>query len=351
MMVVDLYLTRLFLATFAACLGGFAGIIQVLDLLNNATDVLARAGGGLGILAWYAAMRLPLVALQIMPMAALIAALLVLTRLGQTHEVTALKAAGRSYYATLLGLVPAAALIALSHFALGEFVAPPADRALRLWMERNPGEGDAGERLWLRHDGDVIAVGSVAPGGAYLSRVVVFRRGPDAGLSRRIEAASAEYGPDGWTLRQVATVGTDGVIANGAAMPWPTTIVPDDLAGLARPQLAYGLAELDALVAETAVGTRARTFYTAQAHRKFAAPAASFLMILIAAPVAQGVRGRQGGMARTILGVGIAFLFFVGDGLAQVLAEAGTLPAVLAAWSPTALFALVAGSILLRNEE
>jgi lipopolysaccharide export system permease protein len=66
--------------------------------------------------------------------------------------------------------------------------------------------------------------------------------------------------------------------------------------------------------------------------------------------VAQGVRGRQGSVGRTIAGVGIAFLFFVADGLAQVMAEAGTLPAVLAAWSPTALFALVAGSILLRSE-
>ncbi|MSP82227.1 MAG: LptF/LptG family permease [Alphaproteobacteria bacterium] len=350
MRVASVYLSRLFLTRFIACLLGFAGIIQVLDLLNNATDILTRGGGEVGAIGFYAATRLPLVAMQIMPMAALIAALLTLTRVGQTLEIVALKAAGQSYYRTLAGLIPAAAVVAAAHFLIGEVVAPPADRALRLWLEQHPGAGEHASRLWIRHGGEVIAVAGVAPGGAYLNHILLFRRDGENALVERIEARAAEHGAAGWTLLDATAIDTLGQVARSERLPWTTTVMPDDLAGLARPQLAYGLAELDALVAETAIGTRARTFYVAQIHKKFAAPAATLVMILIAAPVARGVRGRQGAAGRTIAGVGIAFLFFVVDGLAQVTAEAGSLPAILAAWSPTALFALVAGSVLLYTE-
>lgn len=347
---VTRYLSRVFLARFLACLGGFVGLVVLLDLLDNATEVIERAGGPSGLLI-YAGLRLPLVALQLVPIATLVAALITLTRLGQTLEIVACKAAGMSFYRVLVSLMPVALAIGLGLYVLGDAVAPPADRALRLWMERTAlPDDDPSDRIWLRRPGMVLAFDSVAPDGALLNGVTIVERDAEGRLLVRTTARTAEYGAGGWTLREVAREAADGRADTLPQAPWATPLRPADLAGLAEPQQSYALSELSGLIADKRVGTRTRNFYLAQWHKKLAAPAACALMVLIAAPVAQGVRGRAGSFGRFGMGLVVAFAYFVTDGLTQVLSEAGVLSPALGAWAPTLLFASVAGAFLVFSE-
>lgn len=348
--LVDRYVARLFASRFAAALLGFVGVVELLDLLENATEMATRGAGGLGAVATYAGLRLPLVALQLIPIAALVGALLALARLGQSYEVVAMKVAGRSYYRVIAGLLPVAIVIAVGHFALGELVAPSADRALRVWLERTARPDDDVERTWVRQKGTIVAFEGVAPDGAWLGGVLVVERDADGLVVARTDARAAEHGAAGWVLHDAVRVGADGAVARAERMPWATAAVPDDFAGLARPAQAYGLAELAALGDEQRLGIRTRNFYRVQWHEKFAAPLAVPLMILIAAPVARGVRGRAGSLGRLVAGGAIAFGYLVANGLAQVVAETGALPAALAAWAPTLAFAAVGGAILIHTE-
>jgi lipopolysaccharide export system permease protein len=346
---VTRYVSRLFIARFLACLGGFVGLVVLLDLLDNATEMIERGGlSGLGV---YAGLRLPLVALQLVPIATLVAALITLTRLGHTLEIVACKAAGLSFYRVLLALMPVAFVIGLGLFMLGDVVAPPADRALRLWLERTAlPDQDPSDRVWLRRPGMVLAFDSVAPDGALLNGVTIVERDPEGRLVARTTAQAAEHGASGWTLRDAVRESADGQVARLATQSWTTNLKPDDLAGLAEPQQSYALGELGGLIADKRVGTRTRNFYLAQWHKKLAAPAACALMVLIAAPVAQGVRGRAGSFSRFGLGLIVAFAYFVTDGLTQVMSEAGVLAPALGAWAPTLLFATVAAAFLVFSE-
>ncbi len=343
----DGYLARLFLWRFAACLGGFIGVVELLDLLDNATDMMTRGSGGIVAVATYAGLRLPLIALQLVPLATLVAALLALAHIGQSSEVVALMAAGRSYARVFGALVPVALAIAIGHFTLGELVAPAADRALRIWLERT-GEPDREvERIWVHQRSTILAFEGVAPDGSWLTGVVIVERDDAGSVLARTDARAAEFGA-GWTLHDAVRVDAEGRTTRATAMPWSTAIVPGELAGLARPAQAYALADLAALRDEARLGTRTRSFYRVQWQKKFAGPLAVPLMILIAAPVARGLRA--GSMARLLAGFGIAFCYLIADGLAQVTAEAGALPPTLAAWGPTLVFAAVGGAVLVFTE-
>ena len=49
-------------------------------------------------------------------------------------------------------------------------------------------------------------------------------------------------------------------------------------------------------------------------------------------------------------GIGVGFTYFVADGLAVAMGEAGKLPPVIAAWSPGLIFAALGGFVVLQVE-
>ncbi len=83
--------------------------------------------------------------------------------------------------------------------------------------------------------------------------------------------------------------------------------------------------------------------------RKFAAPLAALVAILIAIPLSIHF-GRSGGYVGLLLSVVIAFVFVISQQWMQILAERNYLPPVLAAWTPNLVFGLL-GLILLFREE
>src|SRR4030095_14946230 len=83
---------------------------------------------------------------------------------------------------------------------------------------------------------------------------------------------------------------------------------------------------------------------------KSALPLVTIMMVLLAAPVAQGLQ-RHGGLgAGLAVGIGLGFLYFVTDGLLMTLGEMGTISPIVAAWAPIALFAAIGVSALLKIE-
>jgi lipopolysaccharide export system permease protein len=133
-------------------------------------------------------------------------------------------------------------------------------------------------------------------------------------------------------------------------MPWETSLTPGHLADLAADPAKLSLAEVWRFVSNPDVGSRPVDFYQTWLLRKIAIPFVTLMMVLLAAPVAQGMQ-RHGGLGTGLaVGVGIGFLYFVADGLLLALGEIGTIPPVVAAWSPTVLFGAIGVSVLLKIE-
>src|SRR5262249_12027602 len=107
--------------------------LELLDLLNNSDDIIARHGNHIAALAKYAGLRLPDITSFILPFAVLIAAQLMLAKFARDNDILALKASGLSFYPMLSTLARVALASGPLHFLLSEQLAPRATRALANW--------------------------------------------------------------------------------------------------------------------------------------------------------------------------------------------------------------------------
>src|SRR3546814_2987067 len=90
---LPIYLTRTFATQALACVAALTALLQALDLLDNATDILQRHLGIRGI-GYYLALRLPTVVDQVLTIGVLIASIMTFRNLARHNEITVLRAAG-----------------------------------------------------------------------------------------------------------------------------------------------------------------------------------------------------------------------------------------------------------------
>jgi lipopolysaccharide export system permease protein len=358
MSVSGRYLSNLFLRRLVLIVFGFAAMALLFDVLNNADTIEKRYGDGFMIVPRYMLFRLPEMVGLITPFATLLAALLTLLGLAQQNEVLAFKAAGMSFYRMLLLLMPATALVALAHVAVADQLTPWAKKRLARYEvekptddETNPRDQDKG--IWLRDPNYIVNVTNVQREGRYLSGVALIRRDASANIVERIVASGARYQRGKWKLENVITQTIDPsgpTTERLADWMWQSPLRPADFFNLAAVATQFTARELLVLRTGVSVGTRPSYTYDTWLQRRLALPAVIFVMLVLAAPVAQA-RVRMSSLgARLAAGVALGFLFFITDGVAQALGESGAVVPLIAAWAPPIIFASVAGSILLRIE-
>lgn len=376
------YASRSLLNHLALTLSGFVAFLLLLDLMDHGDDVVSRHGKSALALAKYAALRLPDLASFILPFAVLIASLLMLAKFARNNEIMALKASGLSFYRLLLSLAPAALLVGLLHLLISDQVVPRTAWILQQWdaaaepaaapagapagksasaapsdnlplAPPSPGANKSGD--WIRDGDSYVQIETVLDDGKELRGVTIFARQGHAVVNERLHAERALYdAATGWRLFTVQKLsladGQDRKPERIAETPWHTSLTPDHLADLTTDPATLSLGEVWRFVSHPEVGTRPANFYMTWLLRKIALPLVSIMMVLLAAPVAQGMQ-RHGGLgAGLAVGVGLGFLYFVTDGLLMTLGEMGAISPMIAAWCPLVLFAAIGVSALLRIE-
>lgn len=352
--VLTRYLTRMFVTRCLAVLLALAALLQLLDLLDAASTVLERDGGA-GDLLRYIAYRLPVIVEQVVPLAVLIGSLTTLWTLAGANEVVAMRSIGMTPYQLLGALFPAAVAVGLLHLVLSDQVVPRVERGfIDWWASTTPldEEPEAPKPLWFRLGDQVVTAKAVSPDGRRLEGVEVFRRTPDGSLTGRLSAESASYDGKAWTLANVARTEVEPSLATtrSESQPWDTALTPGNLRDLRAPTERQSVSRLRGILRGTYAGTESRAYYQTRLHETYSGPFATLVMLLLAAPVAHGLRRRGGAMGNLALGVVIGLAFLLVDGLLAAMGEAGSMPPVVAAWAPTLFFAAVGGAILVHVE-
>jgi lipopolysaccharide export system permease protein len=353
------YATRLLLTHFVLILVGFVALLQLLDLLNNGDEIVAQHGGRSGAIWTYAFLRLPSIVSVILPFSVLMAALVTLARLARNNEILALKAGGMSFYRLLLNLIPVALLIGALNFLLNDQILPPANKALELWSVteeatsvNSPPPKQAS--IWARDGSTFIRIEAVLESGAELRGVTLFRRNEKGVLIELVIARRAIFESDRWQFSDVSRLSL-GAGASGdpelfSELIWDTSLTPNHFADLAADPAVLSFIDLWRFIMHPEVGSRPYSFYQTWFQRKFVLPWTAVLMILLAAPVAQGLQRHGGFAAGLAVGVGLGFLYFVSEGLMLTLGETGVIPSSIAVWGPGFLFGILGIVALLRIE-
>jgi lipopolysaccharide export system permease protein len=372
------YVARRFTTAALAMLAGLTLLVCLFDFIELLRRAATRPEAGFALVAQIAALRVPFVALQILPFAILLGGILAFWRLARSSELVVARAAGISAWGFLSG----PALVALAAGALGTAAVSPLSSALLARAERldyaylraTAGlTALAGGRLWLRQadrglDPQGVAIlsgrpvvgpaaergaaAARAPGmGFAMSDVSVWRLSSGDRPLARIEAPLARLLPGRWVLEDATVFGADRTAGEAQTVTFPTELTPDRIeTSFASPDTLsiWALPGFIAVLEEAG--------FSAVRHRLhlqglLALPALAVAMALLAAGFSMRT-SRRGGVARMILaGVSAGFALFVLDKITGEFGEAGSLPVALAAWAPTVAGLLLALSLLLHLED
>ena len=160
-----------------------------------------------------------------------------------------------------------------------------------------------------------------------------------------LSAVSGDHGPDGWQLSGVVRtqIGEPLRVTQDDKLRWDVELSPSNMIDLRKPTENMSFNRLLRIVRGNWAGGESPAFYATRLHSTYAAPLASLVMLLLAAPVAHGMRRRGGAMGSLALGTVIGLIFLLSSGILGSMGQAGALPPVMAVWSPLILFAAIAG--------
>jgi lipopolysaccharide export system permease protein len=302
----------------------------------------------------FVALSLPQYAFDLLPIAALIGALLALGQLARSMELIVVRAAGVSAFRIGLWAGGAGLILMLLTGALGDLIAPPMERYARQMrtFAKFQEYSMAGDRGAWAKDGDrIISVLRQSAqnqyGGVFVFEFDEERRLRNVGraLSARIDANNR------WQLEDYrhTRIERDRVTPGRTAAAELQTNLSPEFLGLATldPEGLPGRDLWSYVQHLKANGLDARRYETTFWAR-ISRTAAVAIIVMLAVPFAFGPMRSTGTGARTVIGVMIGVVFFL---LAKMLESGGAvfgMPPFAVAWAPTVLLALITAFALSR---
>lgn len=346
------YLTRMMAVRTAAAAAALMGLLQLIDLLERTSDILAR-GGPLGILR-YMALRLPYMFGEVAPFAVLAGAIFTFSQLARNSEMVVMRISGMSLFEIFRRTLPVALSVAALDLVVADQVTPRAQQALASWWTASaPGaEHKAPTPRWFRIDDNVVVVRSATQDGKTLRGVSIYARDAGKSLTRRITAVSATAQTGGWRLHDATVTDLGEARASQitpASMDWRSGLSPGDARRLfANSYEITSNAAYRSLFGKGPVDKSPSQFET-RLFRTLATGVAPIIMLLLALPAALGY-ARSNRTGPVIFGLGCGLLYLVSDGLLTAMGQTGVLPPLIAAWGAPVGFAAGAVSLLLYAE-
>ncbi|MEQ8344854.1 MAG: LPS export ABC transporter permease LptG [Sneathiellaceae bacterium] len=357
---LSMYFGRQYLAGF----GSVFAVLLALTFIFDMVEMLRRAGKrddvGLDMVVEMSLLKLPALSLKLLPFAALFGAMLVLSRLTRTNELTVARAAGISAWQFLMPALAIAFLIGVFTVTVYNPVASTLVARYEL-LEAKHLKGRASALavsetgFWLRDSEgssqSVVHALRMAQKDVELRDVILFFYKGDDRFVQRIDAISAKLEPGQWKLTDAVITGPNQAPEYQESMVIPTSMTAS------RIQDSFASPETISFWAlPRFISTLEDAGFSAVRHRLhfyalLAIPLLLCAMVLLAATCSLRLTrtGRTGLLLAA--GVAIGFLFYFLSDLVSALGISGSLPPVLAALAPTAICLLLGMAMLFHLED
>lgn len=350
---LDLYVLRDFFLYSLMGLTLFVGIFVVVDAIQR-IDTFVDHHTSLILVLRYYAWSLPVILVQVVPLAVLLGSILALGQLRRFNEVTAMQGAGISPVRIAAPLLAAALLVAVGVYTLAEAVVPEAYRAqnriLKVDIKGQEPDEKAG-RLNVRYlgQGGVFYMIDYFDGAAATLRKVSVQTLTSHGIARRIDAEKAAV-QDGLWRFDTGFLRTfrDSTETSVRFKSYATSSLQEVPSDFAQPQgnpFQMNMKELrryaDRVRASGARDLKIRVDY----NLRVSFPLTSLIMVLLGTSLSlRIVRGGNVALGfGTTIFLGFTYYAFLRAG--QALGYNGALPPVAAAWLGNVLFTAI-GSLI-----
>ncbi len=300
----------------------------------------------------YMLMKIPFMISEFMPIIVLIGASIYLIEISRHHEVVAIRAAGLGINKILIPLLAVAMLAAALSFAIGEWVTPVTNQRLdtieRVNIQHKPDIKQGVQ--WLKDGHRFLRLTPLADKQFALTMIETDSQG---GWVRRVDSARASYQAGAWHMHDVniSTPASDEGMQFEHHDEWTvTSTAGPETTELPQPrhmdffQLLHYVHDLQR--AGLSAGG-----YVYALHRKFSAPLACLLMVVLAAALCLGTGDRNSRASwGLMLTISLGLAFYIIGNAGHLLASSDHLPAAFAAWLPSLVFGGLALFLLLQRE-
>jgi len=371
MRILDRYILANFLIPFLYCFLGFIAIWLVFDLTDNASGFI-DAKATPSFIAYYYLTQMPQVVVFMLPVALLLALLYSLSRMSRSNEIISMLSAGRSLARIIRPLAGAGVGAALLSFAMNYTLAPHADttrKAVFEEMNREKAKDNrsfvegvlfrnrADFRTWYFQDRTDTSTGYLQVSRFDLKKleaVHITQQDEQGNILKKYYARGAAFDPQTkvWTFFRGKSVNfdLDGDVTSEenwdarkfegwSETPWRIISSNLDAQNLSVPELRDYL-RFNSDFPEVQLAP-----YLTHYYYRWAAPAACVVIVFIAAPLGI-VYSRRGVLAGVASSIFIFFVMMFLDKLFLELGKGDRIPALVAAWAPNAIFAVVGLALL-----
>lgn len=186
---------------------------------------------------WYVLLTLPRRVYDYLPLGAFMGCLIGLGAMASSSELTVIRAAGVSLKRVVWSAMKPALVVVLLGIVIGEYLAPPAERAAESYKSVALGTGQnvaAAHGVWHREGNTFMHLNAVQPGGVLLG-ISLFRFNDQRELMASSFAERATYKGDHWMLENSTTTRLEGDSTSREehkSLRWDTGLSPDVLSVL-----------------------------------------------------------------------------------------------------------------------
>lgn len=359
--LLDRYVIRLYLGIVLLAFVGLLGIFYISTFIDLSDKLFKGQTTGLMLLEyfWYAT---PQFVYFVLPISALVAALVTIGLLTKTSELTVMKACGVSLYRAAAPIVLASLAWSGLLFVMGETMLARSNRAAEtLRAEIRTGVSrtrtlDVLSRQWIvAENGSIYHYLHFEPELDEIEDLSVYELGGEPwGLTGRAFARRAAFAANGWVGRDVwrrdfAPRGADSEsppYTPAAEAPLPFLEAPDYFETEMPDAELMSFAELQTHIAALSASGLDVVRLAVELHRKVSFPFVTLILTLIAIPFAI-TTGPRGALYGVGIGIALAFTYWLAINVFAAVGSAGMLAPALAAWAPNLLFGASATYLLL----
>ncbi len=352
---LDRFLTKEFFSYFILIALGLAFLFLGVDFLSKFWNMKLPMAKILEIYGY----KLPGALQQFIPVACLMATLLLLTSMSKQNEILALNSCGVGTLRIVSTLVATVAIISTMSFLVFDNLVPLFTRRQILVSQgldpsreyvSNFNHGS----FWFRSDNMIYNIGRFEPSSNTIQDVEIYKLSPSFSIQEKIQAREGNFTDGEWTLRHGFKV------LYPAESPFPTEEMFDSLRGIIPEKPSdfktikiqedtMRLKDLRKFIGKNQAGGLDTTSQEVNYHERIALVFTPLVFVLLAVPFAlkplkSHSVGRSVGFCFLIV-----FLYLLLFRTSVSIGKGGHIPPLLAAWAPNMLFLVVSGLFITRR--
>ena len=301
--------------------------------------------------------KIPYIVMQISPVCVLMAVLITFCLMVKNNEILALKSSGISLFYLFLPVFILGIFFTVSLFFLSELVVPATmEKSMEIWQKDVKKKTDFATNkkdIWIRGKKSITHIKSYDPVNQIILGLTHEIFDKNFTMIRRIDAKKGICKGDEWllfTAMEQNLKAEKNKIVLYEKKTEKFDFLPDDLSSLVQKPEDISFFELFSYIDKIESEGYDATTYRVDLYGKIAFPFVSIIMCLIGTGVALGEKIKISMPAKIVMGIGIAFAYWIVYSFCVSLGYGQILPPLIAVWVANVLFFSLGLYLLLSAE-